>query len=202
MKTHRHEAGTGPTAPPPTPPPRPALNRSRIAAAALALIDVNGLRAFSMRKLGAGLGVDPMAAYRYFEDQDALFDGVAELLFAEADFDSLPWEESWRAVAGQYCGRLRAVLLDHPNAVAVFATHPVRSRAAADVCARLTGHLTAAGFGPSQADRVARCLREFTVGHALGLTVPRPEAEGADDNPAARFETGLTAMLDGFERLR
>ncbi|MET7441646.1 TetR/AcrR family transcriptional regulator C-terminal domain-containing protein [Streptomyces sp. NPDC005496] len=198
MKTDRHAAGTGPT----PPPPRPALNRSRIAAAALALIDVNGLRAFSMRKLGAGLGVDPMAAYRYFEDQDALFDGVAELLFAEADLESLPWEESWRTVAGEYCLRLRATLLDHPHAVAVFATHPVRSRAAADVCARLTGHLAAAGFDPSQAAHVARCLREFTVGHALSVAVRHPEPEGADEDAAARFETGLTAMLDGFERLR
>ncbi|MFE9836596.1 TetR/AcrR family transcriptional regulator [Streptomyces sp. NPDC005551] len=197
MKTDRHEAEDGPSAPS----TRPALNRARIAAAALALIDVNGLRAFSMRKLGAGLGVDPMTAYRYFEDQDALFDGVAELLLEEVDFDSLPWGGSWRAVAEQYCRRLRRTLLAHPHAVAVFATHPVRSPAATDACARLVDHVGAAGFGPARAGRIARCLREFTVGHALSLAVLRPGAEDCAGDPAEQFDTGLTAMLDGFERL-
>ncbi|MFD5074861.1 TetR/AcrR family transcriptional regulator [Streptomyces sp. NPDC058371] len=196
MKTDKHDAGGGQA----SPPHRPALSRSYIAAAALALIDANGLRAFSMRKLGAGLGVDPMAAYRYFKDQEALFDGVAELLFDELDVDSLPWESTWRAVAERYCRQLRDTLVGHPHAVAVFATHPVRSRAAVDASARLTEQLRAAGFGPAHAGHVVRCLREFTVGHALSLAVLRPGAEAGDD-PAEQFETGLTAMLDGFERL-
>jgi AcrR family transcriptional regulator len=38
---------------------------------ALALIDDIGRTSFSMRKLGAELGIDPMAVYRYFSDQEA-----------------------------------------------------------------------------------------------------------------------------------
>jgi AcrR family transcriptional regulator len=68
------------------------LNREYIAAVALALIDKAGLVKFSMRKLGSELGVDPMAVYRHFEDQEALFDGIAEALFEELDVDALPWQ--------------------------------------------------------------------------------------------------------------
>ena len=78
----------------PPPPTRPALNREYLATAALALIDGEGLRKFSMRRLGTVLGVDPMAA-RHFQDQEALLDGIAEALFAEMDADSLPWMAPW-----------------------------------------------------------------------------------------------------------
>jgi AcrR family transcriptional regulator len=204
----------------PSPRVRPALNRTYIAAAALALIDANGLGNFSMRKLGAGLGVDPMAVYRYFRDQEELFDGIAEALFDELDVDSLPWEGTWRAVAGQYCRRLRDTLLRHPQAVSVFATRPVRSRASIDTGVRIIELLQARGFTPTHALQIARCLREFTIGHALSLAVvrlgsqsrskkPAPEspaynvlARAADDTEIdEHFDIGLTAMLDGFERL-
>ena len=50
---------------------RPALSRSRIAETALALVDRDGLDALSMRKLGAELGVEGMAIYRYFPNKAA-----------------------------------------------------------------------------------------------------------------------------------
>ncbi|WP_328843099.1 TetR/AcrR family transcriptional regulator [Streptomyces sp. NBC_00258] len=204
----------------PSPSVRPPLNRSYIAAAALALIDTNGLDNFSMRKLGSGLGVDPMAVYRYFSDQEALFDGIAEALFDELDVDSLPWDSAWREVAERYCWRLRDTLLAHPHAVSVFATRPVRSRASIDTGVRIIELLQDAGFTPAHALQIARCLREFTIGHALSLAVvqlgaqsrsrkPSPDssaynilARAADDTEIdEHYGIGLTAMLDGFERL-
>lgn len=202
----------------PPPPTRPALNREYLATAALALIDAEGLRKFSMRRLGAALGVDPMAAYRHFDDQEALFDGIAEVLFAELDADSLPWEAPWPELVAQYCHRLRDVLLRHPHAVSVFATRPVRSPASIDMGVRAVAKLRDAGLAPASALRVMRCVREFTVGHALSVSTLRlgaqrrsrkPDrgsprynllAQAADETaPDDHFETGLRAMLRGFE---
>jgi hypothetical protein len=80
--------------------------------------------------------------------------------------------------------------------------------------------LQTAGFEPVVALQIARCLREFTVGHALTLAMvelggqrrskkPAPSspaygllaksADGADIG--AHFELGLTALLDGFNGL-
>ncbi|MBB4930774.1 AcrR family transcriptional regulator [Lipingzhangella halophila] len=200
--------------------PRAGLTRAAIAAAALELIDENGIAAFSMRKLGARLGVDPMAVYRHFRDQEDVFDAVAEAIFDEIETDALPWEEGWRAVAERYSYALRDVLLAHPNAVATFATRPVRSQASIDTGVRMIEVFTAAGFTPGDALRVSRSLRELTIGHALSLATVRlgaqtrsrkPDPGAPDYNVLAEaadattiddhFEVGLAAMLDGCDHL-
>jgi TetR/AcrR family tetracycline transcriptional repressor len=204
----------------PVAPTRPTLSREYIAAMALALVDDIGRDKFSMRKLGAALGVDPMAVYRYFTDQEALFDGIAETLFAELDVDTLPWRGPWRGLAEQYTRRLRDALLAHPHAVTIFATRPVRSPTAIDTGNRMIELMTKSGFTPGLALQILRCLREFTIGHALTLAVlelggarrsrkPSPDspeynllARSADDaGTDDHFDLGLAAMLDSFARL-
>ncbi|WP_214317626.1 TetR/AcrR family transcriptional regulator [Nonomuraea sediminis] len=212
-------ADPGPPGRMPEPPTRPTLTREYLAAAALALIDTHGLRKFSMRKLGTAVGFDPMAAYRYYDDQEDLFDGIAEALFTEVDVDTLPWDGPWRELAREYCLRLRDTLLRHPHAVQVFATRPVRSPASIDTGVKMIAKLHADdGIPPAQALRIARCLREFTIGHALSIAVtklgagrrsrkPRPGssdynllAEAADATTLDdHFEVGLTAILCGFQ---
>lgn len=191
-----------------------------VAAAALDLIDERGVGAFSMRKLGVRLGVDPMAAYRHFDDQEDLYDAVVEQIFAQLDPDVLPWDEGWRALAQRYCSCLRDVLLAHPHAVSLFATRPVRSTASIRTGVRMLEVFSADGFSPADGLRIARSLREFTIGHALSLAVvqlgsqersrkPEPGsprynllAEAADATRIDdHFEPALRAMLDGFQRL-
>ncbi|MEU4743327.1 TetR/AcrR family transcriptional regulator [Actinosynnema sp. NPDC023658] len=209
-----------PQRPRPVAPTRPTLSREYIAAVALALVDDIGQDKFSMRKLGVELGVDPMAAYRYFTDQEDLFDGIADTLFAELDVEALPWDGPWRHLVEQYTRRLRDTLLAHPRAVTIFATRPVRSPAAIETGNRMITLMAEAGFTPGDALRVLRCLREFTVGHALTLAVLRlggerrsrkPPPESPEYNLLARsadeagtddhFDLGLTAMLDSFALL-
>jgi AcrR family transcriptional regulator len=203
----------------PAVPTRPTLNRDYIAAVALSLIDDIRLDKFSMRKLGAELGVDPMAVYRYFADQETLFDGIAEALFDELDVASLPWQGNWHELCERFFHRMRDTLLAHPHAITIFATRPVRSTAAIDAGNRMIALLHESGFTPAHALQVMRCLREFTVGHTLTLAVvqlgeqrrskkPPPDspeynllAESADSARIdEHFVLGLTAMLDGFAR--
>lgn len=54
------------------------LTRERIFAAALALVDEEGLPALSLRALGKRLGVSQTAFYRYVPDKAALLEGVSE----------------------------------------------------------------------------------------------------------------------------
>ena len=54
------------------------LARERIVAAAIRIIDDEGLEALSMRRLGSALGVNPMAAYYYVPNKAALYDLVLE----------------------------------------------------------------------------------------------------------------------------
>lgn len=48
------------------------LTVERICAAALAIIDEEGLPALNMRRLGASLGVDAMALYRHLPNKQAI----------------------------------------------------------------------------------------------------------------------------------
>ncbi|WP_378734422.1 TetR/AcrR family transcriptional regulator C-terminal domain-containing protein [Nocardia brasiliensis] len=198
----------------PAPTTRTVLNRDYIAAVALTLIDQTGVDGFSMRKLGAALGADPMAAYRHFTDQQDLFDGIAATMFAELDMESLPWQEPWRDLMRTYAHRLRSTLRRHPNAVPVFATRPVRSELAIETGSWMVEHLQGAGFSATVALQMTRCLREYTIGHILSHAIDTVAAQrNADLKPDVpddlslaantdHFDIGLDAMLEGFARHR
>src|SRR5579883_2456666 len=90
------------------------LTRQRVLEAALDLIDREGLEGFSMRKLGALLGVEAMSLYNHVESKRAVFDGVIELLIVQTPFPVpphvTPREELW-AIAHAF----RDVLRAHPR---------------------------------------------------------------------------------------
>lgn len=77
---------------------------------------------------------------------------------------------------------------------------------------RKLGAALGTAAAPELALQIIRCLREYTIGHALNLAVLRLGAQDRSEMPAPgtreynllaeaddHFEPGLTAMLDGFE---
>ncbi|MFG1791142.1 TetR/AcrR family transcriptional regulator [Nocardia sp. NPDC049149] len=191
----------------PAPTVRTTLNRDYIAAVAVSVVDEQGMDGFSMRKLGAALGADPMAVYRHYTDQQDLFDGIAAYMFAELDMESLPWQEDWRELLRAYADRLRSTLRKHPNAVPIFATRQVHSPSAVETGTWMVETLQAAGFSPAVAPQLTRCLREYVIGHILSRAIATVTAERTGEAPLAgldadHFQLGLTALLDGFGNLR
>jgi len=61
------------------------LNRGRILAAALELVDEQGIEALSMRKLGQSLGYEAMSLYNHVANKDDLLDGILDLVLAEME---------------------------------------------------------------------------------------------------------------------
>ena len=70
-------------------PTRPALSREYILHTALRIVDRDGPDKLTMRRLGAELGVDPMAVYHYLPNKAALFDGITEAIWASLDLDDV-----------------------------------------------------------------------------------------------------------------
>ena len=108
--------------------PGAGLSRERIAAAALALVDREGLTALSTRRLGDELGCEAMSIYHHFPNKAHLMDALVDLMLAEARV----------AVAGRGigCERLRrtahgfrAMALKHPKFFPFFAVHRLNTRA-------------------------------------------------------------------------
>lgn len=132
-------------------PPSTPLTRDRIVGAALAIVDRDGLTALSMRRLGADLGVDPMAVYYHVPNKEALFDALVEAVMAEidltADDPAGPAEERIVTAARAY----RDAMLAHANALPIILSRGPRTPVALRPVELLIGILRDAGLPPAQA---------------------------------------------------
>lgn len=140
------------------------LTRQRVLEAALALIDQEGLEGFSMRKLGARLGVEAMALYNHVENKRALFDGVIELLITQGPYPeqpgATPREELWT-----FAHAFRDVLRAHPRVLPLVATSPLRTQDSLLLLEHLLATIQRAQITGVQAIYTLQCLVGFIVGH-------------------------------------
>jgi AcrR family transcriptional regulator len=194
------------------------LTQAEIVRAALKLIDQDGLDGFSMRKLGAQLGIDPMTVYRRFEDQEDLFDAVAAEMFRGVEIGQLPWDAPWTELLLAYGAALYDALLAHPNALPLYGTRPVRSQDAVEMAVRVLLKMADEGVPSPTALQVALCINEYVIGTAIARSADltaahrsrRPEPGSAGFNvlaaaaagtpPGSHFELGLRALIDGLHR--
>jgi AcrR family transcriptional regulator len=152
------------------------LTRQRVLEAALHLIDREGLEGFSMRKLGAMLGVEAMSLYNHVENKRALFDGIIELLIVQAPspekLDGTPREELWA-----FAHAFREVLRAHPRVLPLVATSPLRTPATLAILDRLLATIHRAQITGVQAIYALQCLVGFIVGHTWIETGTPPVAD-------------------------
>jgi AcrR family transcriptional regulator len=173
--------------------PKPALSVDRIAEAAIALADAEGLAAVSMERVAAGFGFTPMALYRYVP-------GKAELvaLMVERGIGQPPplggsWRErlaAWAAALGE---RWRA----HPWSLdATDRLRPMGPNELAWLEAGL-GALADTGLSPRQ--RQAACVAVLAQVRTAArfATAPDGLTGSAWEAAAASFAEG-----DGYPGLR
>jgi len=149
--------------------PRNTLNPDRILDAAIALLDRDGAEAFTMRALAEQLGVGTMAVYSHFRGKDEISDAVAQRLL---DTIELPHTET-----DDPLGELREVCLgvyrlftEHPSALQLLASRPLRGDDAMAVIDRMLALLRRAGLSGGDAVRGHVMLMRYTVGSALWST--------------------------------
>jgi len=130
---------------------RMPLQRELIVGTALALVDREGVNALSMRRLGAELGVDPMAVYYHLPNKQALLDAIVEAVMASIDLSvddpGRPPEERILGAARAY----RDALLAHAQAMPILLAHGPVTPAALRPVELLVGILRDAGLGPADA---------------------------------------------------
>jgi len=96
-------------------PRKPLISRENAVAAAIEVIDRDGLEAFNLGSVARRLGVKSPSLYYHFSDRAELLDQVARhlLLSARRDQDQQgPWDE----LTITLCVDTRRSLLAHPNA--------------------------------------------------------------------------------------
>ncbi len=144
------------------------LARERIVATALQIIDADGLQGLSMRRLGAELGVNPMAAYYHVPNKAALYDLVLEAVMTGVDLTvvdpTAPLDERFKQTARSY----RSAILAHPRAIPVLATRSLRTAAVLRPVEPILGILYAAGLSPDEAMAAVDALAQYILGGAMG----------------------------------
>ncbi|MEV7867228.1 TetR/AcrR family transcriptional regulator [Streptomyces sp. NPDC088124] len=90
------------------------LDRDRITAVTVALLDAEGPAKFSMRRLAAELGVTAMSLYWYVDTKDDLLELALDSVFGEVRVPDLADEDAdWRDQLRELAASYRAVLVGH-----------------------------------------------------------------------------------------
>ena len=207
------------------------LSAETIVDAAMNLIGERGATALSVRRLGAALGCDPTAVYRYFASMDALLLAVADRLIGKALSGYRPgagWKENLRDLArGTY-----EAYLAHPQVAIAVAARVTGGENETRIIDLVLGELRAAGFEGEQAVRLYRSFGDFVLAFSAVdadyMARPAPDRAAdtqrwqdaySDVDPArypnlavlgptviehagmSSFESCLTLLLDTFEQL-
>ena len=147
------------------------VTRAAVLAAALEIVDRDGVEGLSMRRLAEAVGRDPMVIYRHVPNKAAVLDGVTEVVLAQLSVDATDsnWSAQLRSVARDF----RRLALAHPRVVPLLVTRPLatplglRSQAVLRPLEDILMLLTRAGFSGAEALHVYRALFGFLFGHVL-----------------------------------
>jgi AcrR family transcriptional regulator len=205
---------------------REPLTRERIVAAALRVMDEEGLEAVTMRRVGRELGVEAMSLYNHVTDKDDILNGIADEVMAGFDFpgDTDDWKEDARRASRAW----RTLLMAHPNVMVLLSERrsPITSPDALRPTEHALSILRRAGLSPEDTVRAFRAFGGYIQGFVLmelanmfgedaspgtaapwALDLPEdtfPMLCGCADylvhcDPAADFEFGLELLIHGLE---
>jgi AcrR family transcriptional regulator len=171
--------------------PRRPLDVDSITAAALHLIDHDGPGGLSMRKLGAALGVDPMAVYHHVDNRETLIAlTMARVLHdLSAPDPSLPWDDQVRRWAADY----RALVVTHRALTYEAMRSPATVElASAEGTRPLVEAIAGAGVAAGEASELADLIVDYVHGHALAVT------DDSLGEPPPEFMRSIGTIIEGI----
>jgi TetR/AcrR family tetracycline transcriptional repressor len=181
-----------------------ALDRQRIVAEAVALLDAEGLEGLTTRRLAARLGVQSPTLYWHVPNKAALITAVADAILAEPLQQTVPPrpDEDWRRWLAGLAERLRRALLSHQDGARVVSSAQL-SMAMAAISERAMSTLVDQGVALRQARLIVLSVERFTFGHVLEEQAPRPDEtalKGFDIDEFTRDHPTLMAGITDYFR--
>ena len=172
---------------------REPLNRERVLAAAVDLADSEGLRAVTMRRLAATLGVEAMSLYHHLPGKDGLLDGLVENVVAEvgtavAKIEGAGSPEQWQTILRSRFLAAREVMLRHPWAPALIGSRGSIPSGVYDYYETILATLIRAGFTYHLAHRALHAFGSMPLGFVQELFSPAPSGvQAASDEAMAEL---------------
>ncbi|MBX7269961.1 TetR/AcrR family transcriptional regulator C-terminal domain-containing protein [Micromonospora sp. Llam7] len=173
---------------------RAPLSRDGALAAAIALVDAEGMAALTMRRLAADLGVEAMSLYHHLPGKEGLLDGlvdavVAEIATAAGQAETEAAGGDWRTGLRLRFLAARAVMLRHPWAPALLSSRPTIPAGVYGYYEGILATLVDGGFSYRIAHRALHAFGSLALGFAQEVFQP---AAGADVD-AAEAELAVLA---------
>ncbi len=176
-------------------PPKAKFTRAQLQAAALALVDAEGLAGLSMRTLAATLGTGPMTLYNYVRDRDDLDALVVEAVMAEVklprergDGQHNDWQQDVRAIVEATWRTVRR----HPNVIPLVLTRRTLHETTLDWAEALLRALARSGRSGVDLLVAFRTVSGFVMGLAqaqlAGPLSPDGDAAGNAPEDVARAQ--------------
>lgn len=176
------------------------VTRENLADAALRLLEREGPRGLSMRKVAAEVGVQAASLYWHVRNKEELLDLASDALW-EGYVPLPPGQEAtagtWRDCLATASRRLRAHLLAHAGAVRVLAGRFAPGIRSLGPMEELLALMRRVGFGPSDTADATYTLLTWVQGFVLHEAVPMSAAEEHGATPreaAAEVRERLAAL--------
>lgn len=161
---------------------RAPLDRRRVAATALTLLNEVGLDGLTLRAIARELDVKAPALYWHFKDKQALLDEMATEMYRRmAAGTALDPADSWQERLLRANRGLRAALLGYRDGARVFSGSRFTGTEHAPAQESNLRLLTEAGFTLAQAVHAGRTANAYTVGFVI-------EEQGVQPLPSERRE--------------
>ncbi|NIK57554.1 TetR/AcrR family transcriptional regulator [Kribbella shirazensis] len=144
-------------------PPKETLSRAQIVAAAMAILDADGVTGLSMRKLAAKLDAGATSLYWHVPTKDDLVDLLIDEVWSEIDVPE-PELAGWRNGALLFGHSLRSAVLRHPWLPEVMYTRPSIGPHAMALGERGLALFGAAGFSDHDIDLAMGSVMSYVLG--------------------------------------
>ena len=162
---------------------RAKFSREQLQAAALAIVDEQGLAGLSMRTLAAAVGTGAMTIYNHVADRTDLDVLVVEAIVAEMRRPTRR-RDDWRDAVRDVATAMWRVVRAHPHAIPLILTRRSRSPAALDVAEALLSALARGGRSGHDLLVGFRAVTAFVMGFAQA-ELAGPLARAAGEAPRA-----------------
>lgn len=205
-------------------------SRDDVVAAALAILDDQGLPDLTMRRLAATLDVQPSALYWHFANKQTLLASVADQIVARArpagadrsgadgpgEYSGPGGDRGWADATRAEADALRDALLAFRDGAEVVSSTLALGLGAGEAMTRLTEAIDCGGFQRRTSEIAAAAVLHFVLGHvsheqqrlqadSLGVVAAERSADPADVATSAggreAFDFGITLLLTGLTAL-
>lgn len=202
-----------------------SLNREKICAASIALIESEGIEGLSMRKIAAKLNVEAASLYNHIANKSELFDLIQEHLYSQ--MTPLNTSKNWQDHLVELANCTRNGLLQLPSIAPLFAVRPTITDSSLAQAESTFSILINAGFKIADVAAIYRNLHVYILGHVLAEVGHIPGAKDSHDEPTLNkidmnhyptlkkayryksnidfdkgFKAGLENIISGLEILR